>query len=117
MKLNRPCQHSAWPAAKEIGGYRPGFFGWLFRLPIIKARLEYAHKAPDPHANSTCWIDFEDSPCTVGVKHHTPVAFGNILYTGITPLKHQYENIYECTVEHIQHIRLEKYEPLDHFYM
>ena len=108
MKLNRAPGHQAWPPAKEIGGYRPGFFGWLLRLPIIKARVELAHKAPDPHANSTCWIDFEDSPCDVGVPYHTPVAFGNYLYTGIKPVKHHFGNIYECSVEHIQYIRLEK---------
>jgi hypothetical protein len=120
MELIRPCGHVNEPAFKEVGGYRPGFFARLLRLPIIKAELVPNVKlgVGNTTPTSQCSIDFHDSPCELHVKYHMDVAFGNELYRGITPISHVYGNVFNCTVEAIEIVRVEKGSNyVSHFYM
>lgn len=108
MKLTRGCDHQMYPEFREVGGYRPGLFGRLLRLPIIKANLIKNPNKSNPNATIYCYIDFEDSPCEIGKQYHMNVAFGDELYCGITPTEHQHNNVYYCTISRIEIIRVEK---------
>ena len=118
MKLVRAASHSVEPKFREVGGYKPGFFGWLFRLPIIKAELVPHLSRLTPQAISDCQIDFEQSPCTLNETYHQSVAFGDELYRNIVPVRHMYDNVYECHVGSVEIIRREKaYESTHGYYM
>lgn len=96
------------PKYKEVGGYKPGFLGKLFGLPIIKATLIPTNKNYEHTTFSQVHIDFEESPCELNIPYHLPIAFGDRLHKNVTPVEHIRDNIYKCTIGSIEPIRIEQ---------
>jgi hypothetical protein len=107
MKLISGAGHAR-PPFTEVGAYKPGFFGSIFRLPTIVARLEPTNFKQSALTQTV--IDFETTPVELGVRHFQDVVFGTTLYKGIRPMTHKYDNVYMCYVDAIESVRVEKHE-------
>lgn len=116
MIILSPATQVLEPTLVEVGGYTPGIIGRLLGHPKIPGRFE-----PNPNFGhvlkiSDAIIDFEETPCVVGMRHHEDVAFGTHLYEGITPIAFMHDNVYKCSVNNVRHVRSEsQYVPPQEF--
>ena len=107
MKLLTPSVKHIRPAYVEVGAFVPSF------LQILCGMKPRAGQLIPTHHNGTivitdALIDFEHTPYIPYDRYHEPVAFGNYLYEGITPVEHRHDHAWRCTVENVRLIRVEK---------
>lgn len=107
MKIISPATASLQPALVEVGAFRPGLVGRLLGHRSVPGRLVPNVDFGRVIKISDAIIDFDLTPCVIGVRHHEDVAFGTHLYEGITPIKFMYDNVYQCCVNNVRYIRSE----------
>jgi hypothetical protein len=107
MRLITPAITGIKPSLVEVDAYKPNFLGLLFGLKPMAGRLvecTNVHRV----VITNCVIDFEHTAFIDSVPYYEPVAFGNYLYEGITPIRHIDKNVWECKIENVRRIRIEK---------
>lgn len=116
MKIISPAAVVLQPTFIEVGAYNPGVIGRLFGHRPVAGRFEPNPAFGQALKITDAIIDFETTPCVVGVRHHEDVAFGTHLYLGITPIAFMHDNVYKCVVENVRHVRSEsQYIPPEEF--
>lgn len=106
MILLQPAVHEVLQVWIEENSFNPNR---LQRLIGLTKRIGTWSMNPKRQERTrTALIDFEVTPARINVSHPEQVVFGNALYSGILPIRHVYDNIYECSIANVQYVRLEK---------